>query len=122
MKVLLVLSFATSIVLAGVPSEASTVRCGPGRHAVVRPIRLSNGVRADQVTCVRTVAVRRAPHRSWKKSALVIGGSSAAGAGVGAIVGGKKGALIGGLAGGAAGSAYEYRKRHHHHKKYRRRM
>ena len=119
-KFLLVLSLGVSIVAGAVPSEAATVHCGSGRHAVVRPIRLSNGARADQVTCVRSVAVRRAPHRSWKKSALVIGGSTAAGAGVGAVLGGKKGALIGGLAGGAAGSAYEYRKRHHH-RKYRRR-
>jgi hypothetical protein len=118
---MLVCTLSASVLLGALPAEAATVRCGPGRHAVVHPIRLSNGARAEQVTCVRTVAVRRAPHRSWKKSALVIGGSSAAGAGVGAIVGGKKGALIGGLAGGAAGSAYEYRKRHHH-KKYRRRV
>ena len=119
-KVILVYTLAASVLGAAIPSEAATVRCGPGRLAVVRPIRLSNGARTEQVACVRTVAVRRAPHRSWKKSALVIGGSSAAGAGVGAIVGGTKGALIGGLAGGAAGSAYEYHKRHH--KKYRRRV
>jgi len=117
-RLLLVLSLGTSVMAGAVSSEAATVRCGAGRHAVLRPIRLNNGARAEQVTCVRNVAVRHEPHRSWKKSALVIGGSGAAGAGVGALVGGKKGALIGGLAGGAAGSAYEYRKRHHH-KKYR---
>jgi hypothetical protein len=105
-----------------VPSEAATVNCGPNRRAVLRPVRLGNGGRADQVVCVRTsrAVVRRAPHRSWKKSALVIGGSSAAGAGVGALAGGKKGALIGGIAGGAAGSAYEIHKRHQ--KKHRRRL
>jgi hypothetical protein len=45
--------------------------------------------------------------RSWKKSALVIGGSAGAGAGVGAIAGGKKGALIGAAIGGGAATLYE---------------
>jgi hypothetical protein len=62
---------------------------------------------------VRTVAprVERAPSRDWKKSAMVIGGTTAAGAGVGAIFGGKKGALIGAAIGGGAGTIYEVRKR-----------
>jgi hypothetical protein len=45
--------------------------------------------------------------RSWKKTALVIGGSTGAGAGVGAIAGGKKGALIGAAIGGGASTLYE---------------
>ena len=45
--------------------------------------------------------------RSWKKRALVIGGSAGAGAGVGALAGGKKGALIGAAVGGGAGTLYE---------------
>jgi len=110
-RIILVFTISAAVLAGSIPSEGATIRCGPRRHAVVRPVRLSNGARADEVTCVRTVAVRRAPHRSWKKSAMVIGGSTAAGAGVGALVGGKKGALIGGLAGGAAGSAYEVHKR-----------
>jgi hypothetical protein len=56
--------------------------------------------------------VRRAqPSRSWKKTALVIGGSAGAGAGVGAIAGGKKGALIGAAIGGGAATVYEAIKR-----------
>jgi hypothetical protein len=51
------------------------------------------------------------PQRSWKKTALVIGGSTGAGAGVGAIAGGKKGALIGAAVGGGAASIYETAKR-----------
>lgn len=51
------------------------------------------------------------PKRSWKKTALVIGGSAGAGAGVGAIAGGKKGALIGAAIGGGAASIYEAVKR-----------
>jgi hypothetical protein len=57
----------------------------------------------------RTVE-RAAPKRNWKKTAAVIGGSSAAGAGVGAIFGGKKGALIGAAIGGGASTIYEVTK------------
>jgi hypothetical protein len=60
----------------------------------------------------RTVTrVERAPSRDWKKTAMVIGGTTAAGAGVGAIFGGKKGALIGAAIGGGAGTIYEVKKR-----------
>ena len=58
----------------------------------------------------RTVASAE-PRRDWKKSAMVIGGTTAAGAGVGAIFGGKKGALIGAAIGGGASTIYEARKR-----------
>ena len=44
---------------------------------------------------------------SWAKSALIIGGSAATGAGIGGIVHGKKGALIGSALGGGAASVYE---------------
>jgi hypothetical protein len=49
--------------------------------------------------------------RSWKKSAMIIGGSAGAGAGVGAIAGGKKGALIGAAIGGGGATVYEVAKR-----------
>jgi hypothetical protein len=55
--------------------------------------------------------VRRAPKRSWGKTALVIGGTSGAGAGIGALIGGKKGALIGAAIGGGSGAIYEVTKR-----------
>jgi hypothetical protein len=42
---------------------------------------------------------------------MVIGGSTAAGAGVGGIIGGKKGALIGAALGGGSASIYEAAKR-----------
>jgi len=51
------------------------------------------------------------PRRSWQKTALIIGGSTAAGAGVGGIVGGKKGALIGAAIGGGGSTIYEAIKR-----------
>ena len=59
----------------------------------------------------RSTTARVEPKRSWKKTALVIGGSAGAGAGVGAIVGGKKGALIGAAIGGGGASIYEAIKR-----------
>jgi hypothetical protein len=50
-------------------------------------------------------------HRSITKTALIIGGSAASGAGVGGIVGGKKGALLGAAIGGGAASIYEATRR-----------
>ena len=51
------------------------------------------------------------PQRSWTKTAMVIGGTSAGSAGIGGLLGGKKGALIGAAIGGGAASIYEARKR-----------
>jgi hypothetical protein len=45
--------------------------------------------------------------RSWKKSALIIGGSAAGGAGVGALLGGKSGAKKGAIVGGVGGLVYD---------------
>jgi hypothetical protein len=49
--------------------------------------------------------------RSWKKSALIIGGSAGTGAGIGGLVGGKKGAAIGAAIGGGGAALYEAIKR-----------
>ncbi len=51
------------------------------------------------------------PKRPWTKRLLVIGGSTAAGAGVGGLVGGKKGALIGAALGGGASTIWEATKK-----------
>lgn len=59
----------------------------------------------------RVVVERERSGRSWTKTAMVIGGSAAGGAGVGGLVGGKKGALIGAAVGGGAASIYEASKR-----------
>lgn len=59
----------------------------------------------------RRVVTERRSGRSWKKSAMVIGGSTAAGAGIGGLVGGKKGALIGAALGGGASTIFEATKR-----------
>jgi hypothetical protein len=57
------------------------------------------------------VVQRERSGRTWTKTAMVIGGSAAGGAGVGGLVGGKKGALIGAALGGGAASIYEASKR-----------
>jgi hypothetical protein len=59
----------------------------------------------------RTIPARVKTGRDWTKTALVIGGTTATGAGLGAIFGGKKGALIGAAIGGGAGTLYEVKKR-----------
>ena len=82
--------------------QAPVAAAQPMRTAVVSPA-------PRQVTTQRVV--ERAPKRDWKKTALVIGGSTAAGAGIGAAFGGKKGALIGAAVGGGASTIYETTKR-----------
>ena len=57
------------------------------------------------------VVVEERDDRPWSKTALIIGGAAASGAGVGAVVDGKKGALIGAAIGGGAASIYEATRR-----------
>ena len=45
--------------------------------------------------------------RSAKETALIIGGSAGAGAGIGAVAKGKKGAAVGAVIGGVAGTVYD---------------
>ena len=73
----------------------------------VRTIRQVQPVRAYQSAPRRTPARVDRSGRDWGKTAMVIGGTSAAGAGIGALFGGKKGALIGAALGGGAGTLYE---------------
>ena len=68
-------------------------------------------VSRPRVTRVSSVQREAEPRRSWKKTALVIGGSTAGAAGVGGLIGGKKGALIGAGVGGGAAAIYEAMKR-----------
>lgn len=94
----------------------TVVTCGSGQRAVVRNAFV-RGETVTRVDCVgagyRTASDRTSRyrydrrHRSWQKSALIIGGSTATGAGIGGIVRGKKGALIGAALGGGASSIYE---------------
>ena len=65
---------------------------------VVRTVSTPAPVRTRTVQ--RPVYAERKPVRSKTKSAVIIGSTAAAGAGVGALMGGKKGAIIGAVAGG----------------------
>jgi hypothetical protein len=73
--------------------------------AAAAPMRTVTVAQVPRAEVPRVVA--RAPRRDWKKTALLIGGSTATGAGVGGIFGGKKGALIGAAIGGGASTIYE---------------
>ena len=70
-----------------------------------RTVNRTTAARADGEV-IRREEIRE-DDRSWGKTAMVIGGGAASGAGVGGIVGGKKGALIGAAIGGGAASIYE---------------
>jgi hypothetical protein len=107
------------------------VDCEPHQQALVRQAAVTGPAQftvacvsrpvAPRVVRTSTTAARQTPAasstrasqpaRSWKKTALVIGGSTGAGAGIGAAVGGKKGALIGAAIGGGASALFEAIKR-----------
>jgi len=77
------------------------------------PVTRQTIVRTEEPIAQRStrVVVERKPKRSWQKRALVIGGSSGAGAGLGALIGGGKGALIGAAIGAGGGTVYELNKK-----------
>jgi hypothetical protein len=105
--------------VSNTPAPARVVRTQQARPRTVRHSspqavyrtaeRAPQTVYRDEEVVYRDEEVR--PERSKTKTALIIGGSAASGAGVGAIVGGKKGALIGAAIGGGAASIYEATKR-----------
>ena len=72
------------------------------------PVQEREVVVRDESAVIEESAPRE---RSWTKTAMIIGGSAASGAGVGGIVKGKKGALIGAAIGGGAASIYEATRR-----------
>jgi hypothetical protein len=97
--------YATATPLATVPYAPAQpqVRYVSDR-VVAAPVR--------RVSTTRQVAYEPdAPRRSWQKSALLIGGSAAGGAGLGGLLGGKKGALAGAAIGGGAAAIYDQVKR-----------
>ena len=96
---------------AAVAYPVSDVRALPDSDVYVSPRRAPSPRLVTTSAPQRTAVVERSNGRSWQKTAMVIGGSSAAGAGLGAIFGGKKGALIGAAIGGGAGTLYEVKER-----------
>ena len=92
--------------------SARPVYYSPAPQAVQRRVAAPRQTvyRTVEPAPVRTVE-ETSPHRSLAKTALIIGGTAASGAGVGGIVGGKKGALLGAAIGGGAASIYEATRR-----------
>jgi len=119
--------FASTPQALAQPTAYAPVAYAPVAYApVAQPVAYTP---APQRTAVRTVAAPRQtvyrsteprivsetvdtrPQRSKTKTALVIGGSAASGAGLGGLLGGKKGALVGAALGGGAASIYEATRR-----------
>src|SRR5947208_2085301 len=104
---------ASDIVTLGQPSGYDPYSAA--RAPIAYPVSDVRAVRTVQTSVPVRPATRarveRAPGRDWKKTALIVGGTTAAGAGLGAIFGGGKGALIGAAIGGGASTIYEATKR-----------
>jgi len=69
-----------------------------------------SAARASDATYSQPAPVYREPQRqgrSWKKSAVIIGGATAGGAGVGAVLDGKSGAKKGAVVGLVGGTVYD---------------
>ena len=124
--------FAFNPALAGTPMGFAASPQGfaqPGTYYTLTPVAapVAQPVRYTPAPAARTVAAPRQqtvsqprivsqtvdtrPQRSKTKTALVIGGSAASGAGLGGLLGGKKGALVGAALGGGAASIYEATRR-----------
>ena len=95
-----------------VPAARSTAR----RSSAPRARTASNSTYSQaEPSYSRGSAVEPAQQgRSWKKSAIIIGGSTAAGAGVGAVLDGKDGAKKGAVVGLLGGTIYDIATRNKH--------
>jgi hypothetical protein len=104
--------YASSMTPQALVPATSYAAYGAQPQYVNQPVVASQPV-VRRVSTQRAYATERAaaPRRTWVKSAMLIGGSAASGAGVGAIVAGKKGAGIGALIGGGAATLYDQVKR-----------
>ena len=106
------MAYAPGYAAALQPAAQPVVLGQPAPQVVYQqPAPARRVYRAAQPVQERVVVEESRPNRSWAKTAMVIGGSSAAGAGVGGVMGGKKGALIGAAIGGGAASIYEATRR-----------
>ena len=78
-----------------------------GYSVASAPAPLTRTVYQEPAYRPRTVTRRVATSRSWKKSAAIIGGSTAAGAGLGAVLDGGSGAKKGAVVGLVGGTIYD---------------
>jgi hypothetical protein len=96
--------YAMATPLAGPSYVATQPQYVSERVVTQRPV-------ARRVSTTQQTYEPDAPRRTWQKSALLIGGSAAGGAGIGGLIGGKKGALAGAALGGGAAAIYDQVKR-----------
>lgn len=88
--------------LQPIPVQANVPQVAYDAPVQARPV--SYEPRPSPQTTTRSVATRG---RAWKKSAAIIGGSTAAGAGVGALLDGGSGAKKGAVVGLVGGVVYD---------------
>jgi len=102
--------FAPAIVSPGTPAVQERVvyrdPVAPASRSTRSSVRRTSSYGSASPAYSRGEYSAKQP-RTWKKSALIIGGSTAAGAGVGAIMGGKSGAVKGGVVGLIGGTVYD---------------
>jgi len=93
------------------PAAARTLVAQPVYRDIADTEVMPASTRASAAAPVRARQIvydeRRAPRRSVKKSAVIIGSSAGVGAGVGAAIGGKKGALLGAVVGGGGATLWD---------------
>ena len=106
--------FATAAAPMGFTTTPGYVTTQPAVRTVAAsqaPARVYRTAAPAQDRVVYRETEDARPQRSWTKTAMIVGGSAASGAGVGGLVGGKKGALVGAAIGGGAASIFEATKR-----------
>jgi hypothetical protein len=96
------LSIGNGDFLQPIPVQASVSQAAYGAPPQARPV--SYEPQTYPRTTTRPVATRG---RTWKKSAAIIGGSTAAGAGVGGLLSGGSGAKKGAVVGLLGGVVYD---------------
>jgi hypothetical protein len=97
--------------------QVKCIESAPARSAAAVPVTRVATAPAPVYEVAAAPAARPAPaespatevkkSRSAKETALIIGGSAGAGAGIGAVTKGKKGAAVGAVIGGVAGTVYD---------------
>jgi hypothetical protein len=101
--------YATALRPAAVSPVATVTPVRNTRRTTTAPRPVSRAAQAERQVVQEREVVRddERDERTWGKTAMIVGGGAASGAGVGGIVAGKKGALIGAAIGGGAASIYE---------------